>query len=86
MLFEDAMIFIGVGIIVFLIAIPMWKLFQLLNSKHRDPVKEAKIRLEVAKADAEAAKLNKEAEKVYDDIYHDIMIDEETTNNDRRRV
>ena len=48
----------------------------------RDPVKEAKLRLEVARADAEAAKLNKETEKVYEEIYQDVL--DETIENGRK--
>lgn len=87
MLFEEILILLGLGTSVFLIGIPFYKLVRAMIPERRDPVKEAKIRLEAAKADAEAAKLNKETEKVYEEIYHDVLEDDdETTNENRRRV
>lgn len=43
----------------------------------KDPVVEAKERLEVARAEAEAARLNKETEKVYSHLYEEVLQDEE---------
>lgn len=86
MLFEDILILLGLGTSVFLIGIPFYKLIRMALPEKRDPVKEARIRLETAKADAEAAKLNKETEKVYEEIYHDILEDDETTTEGRRRI
>lgn len=85
MLFEDIMLLLGLGVGTFFIGIPIYKLLRAVTPKKRNPVKEAQERLEATKADAEAARLNKEAEKVYEEIYQEALDDEDTTNN-RRRV
>ena len=86
MLFEDILMLIALSSGVFFIGIPIWKLIRTLVPQKRDPVAEAKQRLAVAKADAEAAKLNKETEKVYEELYHDVLQDDETNENNRRRI
>ena len=67
-----------------LLGIPFYKFIRAAIPQKRDPVKEAKERLEIAKADAEAARLNKEAEKVYEELYQDALEDDETTTKNRR--
>jgi hypothetical protein len=86
MLFEDILMLLALGGSVFFIGIPIWKLIRTIVPPKRDPVAEAKQRLAVAKADAEAAKLNKETEKVYEELYQDVLQDDETNENNRRRI
>lgn len=86
MLFEDILLLLGLGTSIFFIGIPIFKFLRAITPEKRDPVKEAKIRLETAKADAEAARLNKETEKVYEEIYQDALGEDEETTNNRRRV
>jgi F0F1-type ATP synthase membrane subunit b/b' len=86
MLFEDLIMLLALFSGVFLIGIPVWKLVRAVVPEKRDPVAEARVRLEAAKADAEAAKLNKETEKVYEEIYGDVLEDEETNKSNGRRV
>jgi hypothetical protein len=81
---EGILSLLGLGIGVFFIGIPLYKLVRALIPEKRDPVQEAKQRLEVAKADAEAARLNKEAEKVYEEIYQDVLNYDSTIENKRR--
>lgn len=85
MLFEDILMLIVLSSSIFFIGIPIWKLIRSFIPEKRDPVAEAKQRLAIAKADAEAAKLNKEAEKVYEELYQDVLQDE-TNENNRRRI
>ena len=82
MLFEDILIILAGGISVFFIGVPLWRLAQLFHSKKRDAVAEAKIRLEVAKKDLEAARLNKETEKLYEEMYRQALEDE-TDHNEK---
>jgi hypothetical protein len=86
MLFEDLVMLLALFSGVFLIGIPVWKFVRAIVPEKRNPVAEARVRLEVAKADAEAAKLNKETEKVYEEIYGDVLGDDETGKNNGRRV
>jgi len=69
---------------VFLIGIPFVKLVRTLVPSRRNPVRVAQERLEQARLEAEAARLNKETEKVYEDLYHDVLDDTETEN--RRKL
>jgi hypothetical protein len=85
MLFEDLIMLLALGSGVFLIGIPFYKLLRAVVPQKRDPVAEAKIRLEAAKADAEAAKLNKQTEKLYDDLYKDVIEDDEIKQPENRR-
>ncbi len=84
MLFEDLLLLIGLACFVFLIGIPVYKLIRLVLPGKRNPLKEAQERLQMARLEAEAARLNKEAEQLYDSLYQDSIEDEH--DSDRRRV
>lgn len=79
MLLEDILLFLLLGSGVFLIGLPFYKLVRTIVPNRRNPVKEAKERLEQARLELEAAKVNKEVEKVYEDLYSDV------TNEDENR-
>ena len=83
MLFEDILIFLICGAAVFLIGIPLYKIARHLIPKKRNPLAEAKERLEVARLEAEAIKLNKETEHVYDHMYEEAL--EDDTHNKQER-
>lgn len=73
MLIEELLL-IGLGFIfVFLIGLPLYKIARLIYPVKKDPIKEAKIRFEVAEQEFEAAKLNKKTEKIYNDLYEDVL-------------
>lgn len=76
--FEGLLILLLLLTTVFMVGIPAWKMVRVLFPKKTDSLEEAKARLEVARKEAQAAKLNKEAEKVYSEIYEDILEDEES--------
>lgn len=69
---------------VFMIGIPIIKLVRRLSPEKRDPVKDAKQRLEHARLELEAARVNKETEKVYNDLYHDVLEDDTESENRRK--
>ncbi len=73
---EDLLVFIAIGIGVFFIGIPLIKLVKQLTPKKRNPLAEAKEKLEQARLEVEAAKLNKEAEEVYSYLYEDVLNEE----------
>lgn len=75
--FEGILILLMLASAVFFVGIPLIKLFKLMVPSKKDPVVEAKERLEVARAEAEAARLNKETEKVYSHLYEEVLQDEE---------
>lgn len=87
MLFEDILILLMGGSAVYFIGIPLFKIIKTISNAKRDPLKEAKERLEQAKLEAEAAKLNKEVETLYDNMYKDtIEENEEENKKDKRRL
>lgn len=72
MLIEDLLILITVGVAIYFVIFPSVKFIRLLLPKRYDPVKEARFRLDTAKQELEAARLDKETEHVYEEIYHDL--------------
>ncbi len=75
--FEGLIIALMIGAGVFFVGIPLIKIIKMmLPSPKRDSLKEATERLEVARKEKEAARLNKETEKVYSEIYDEILEDD----------
>jgi len=81
--FEGLLILLLFVTTVFMVGIPAWKMVRVLFPKKNDSLEEAKVRLEVAKKEAQAARLNKETEKVYSEIYEDVLEEEES---DRKKL
>lgn len=81
---------IALGLGIFFIGIPMFKILKALVPRKYDPLKEAKEKLELARKEAEAARLNKEAERLYEQMYNEALeeqesIDYENQNNRSKR-
>lgn len=83
MTFKLILFLLVLSVAIFTVGIPFIKLMRMLFPPKRDPLEEARVRLEVAKKEAQAARLNKETEKVYSEIYEDILEDEES---DRKKL
>lgn len=77
MLFEDIILLLLFGVGIFLIGIPTYKLVAAIVPKKRNPLKEAKERLELVRVEIEAAKLNKEAEKLAENLYSETLDDDD---------
>lgn len=75
--FEGILILIMLASAIFFIGIPLAKLVKLMLPVKKDPIGDAKERLEVARAEAEAARLNKETEKVYSHLYEEALQEDE---------
>jgi len=73
MLFEDIILLILLTSGVFLIGIPIFKFTKAILPKKRNFLTEAKKRLDQAKLDAEAARLNKETEQLYEKMYEETL-------------
>ncbi len=73
--FEGVLLLLLFGVTIFAIGIPAVKLFKLLFPPKRDSLQEAQERLEAAKKEAQAARLNKEVEKVYSELYEEVLDD-----------
>lgn len=86
MLIEDIMLLCLLGVAVFLIGVPVFRLVKAVLPKKRvNPVVEAKERLETARLTVEAAKLDKEAEKLYEDLYQEALEDQENEQHKEKR-
>lgn len=65
------------------IGLPVYKFIKQVTPKKRDALAEAKQRLEQARVDAEAAQLNKEAEKIYEEMYEESLQEEEKIQQEK---
>lgn len=81
MLFEEILVFLLAISSFFFIILPLYKFISSITPKKRNAVKEAKIRLETAKADLEAARLNKQAEEYYEKMYQEAAEEEDAANS-----
>ena len=68
------LLLVGGGVFI---GAPVYKFLKQVTPKKRNALAEAKERLEQARLDAEAAHLNKEAEKIYEEMYEDSLQEEE---------
>lgn len=84
--FEGLLILIMLASAVFFVGIPLVKLLKLMVPSKKDPVAEAKERLEAARKEAEAARLNKETEKVYSHLYEEVLLEDEEEERDRKKL
>jgi hypothetical protein len=86
MAFEALLTFIVLGIGVLGIGIPSYRLVRTLFPPKRNPLEEAKERLERARLEAEAAKLNKQTENLYNNLYKDVLEDDVDSEKEHRRL
>ncbi len=75
MLLEDFLLVVAVGVVLAMIGWPIYRLFHRAPWRRKDPLAEAQERLRVAKLDAETARLNREAEKIYEEMYKETLED-----------
>jgi hypothetical protein len=86
MWFEDILLLALLGSGVFLIGIPLYKLAQFLRPpKKRNPLHEAQERFEQAKLDVQAARLDKERQKLYNQMYIEALQDEELKQDNNQQ-
>jgi hypothetical protein len=74
MVLEDILLALAIGVVLLVIGLPIVRLLQALPSqRRRDPLAEARQRLEAAKTEEEAARLNREADRIYERLYDDTL-------------
>jgi hypothetical protein len=83
MAFEILLLLIALGLGFFFIGIPLIKLVKLLLPQKKNPLLEAKAKLELARLEAEAAKVMKETENVYGELYKDVLEDDAQQQKER---
>jgi len=80
---EELLAFIlGGGMTFFFVVRPVYRFIRAVVPQRRDSLEEAKERLEIARKEAAAAKLNKQAEELYEKMYKETLEDESSENND----
>lgn len=84
--FEGVLFLLLMLVGFFAVGIPLVKIFKMVFPSKRDTLKEAQERLEVARQDAEAARLNKEAEKVYSRIYEEVLEDDNEEERFKKKL
>ena len=84
MWFEDILLLALLGSGVFLIGIPLYKLTKVLHPKKRNPLNEAQNRYEQAKLEVQAARLDKESEKLYNQMYEEVLQDEDLQQDNKQ--
>lgn len=74
MVLEDILLALAVGVVLLVVGWPVIRLLQSASTlRRRDPLAEAKARLKAAQLEAEAAKLNREADRIYERIYDETL-------------
>lgn len=86
-MFEDILTWLLIsGAVLFLIVIPIFKFIKaILPPPKRNPLAEAKERLEQARIEVEAAKLNKQVEKMYEEMYQDTLEPEDSNKQENHK-
>jgi len=83
MLLEDILLAIAVGVVLLTVGLPIYRLSKGARWRRRDPLAEAHERLRIAKLEAEAARVNREAERVYERLYEEALTDDRGNPGDR---
>ena len=76
MLLEDILLAGAVGVVLLMVGLPIYRFLKVAPWRRRDPLAEAQERLRIAKLEAEAARVNREAEKVYERLYEETLTDD----------
>ena len=73
MLLEDLLLAVAIGIVGLFVGLPLVRLLRGASWRRKDPLAEAHERLRKAKLEAEAARVNREAEQIYERMYDETM-------------
>jgi hypothetical protein len=74
MVLEDILLAIAIGAVLLVVGLPIVRLLRAVPSlRRRDPLAEAHARLKAAKAEEEAARLNRQADRIYERLYDEAL-------------
>ena len=73
---EDLLLVVAVGVVLGAIGWPLYLLAHRWTRRNRDPLADAQERLRIARLEAETARVNRETERIYDDLYKEALEDE----------
>src|SRR5579859_2254888 len=74
MLLEDLLLAIAVGVVLLMVGVPIARSLKGIPWRRKDPLAEAHERLRLAKLEAEVARVNREAEKIYENLYDETLV------------
>lgn len=75
MLLEDILLAVAVGVVLLMVGLPIVRFLKGAPWRRKDALAQAQERLRIAKLEAEAARVNREAEKIYEHLYEDALAD-----------
>ena len=70
---EDLLLVVAIGVVLGFVGWPLYLLAYRLRRKKRDPLAEAHERLRIAQVEAETARVNRETERIYDEMYKEAL-------------
>ena len=73
MVLEDILLAIAVGVVLLTIGVPIVRLLKVARWRREDPLAAAQERLRIAKIEAEVARVNREADSIYESLYEEAM-------------
>jgi hypothetical protein len=73
MMLEDLLLALALGVAFVVVSVPVVRFLKVTQWRRADPLAEAKERLRLAKLEAEAARVNREADKIYEDLYGEAL-------------
>ncbi|MGA2447794.1 MAG: hypothetical protein ABTD50_03870 [Polyangiaceae bacterium] len=86
MLLEDLLLAVAVGAVLVAIGLPIVRLLKAAPWRREDPLAAAQERLRIAKIEAEIAKVNREAESIYERLYEEAMTGDRSGGGGGRRI
>jgi hypothetical protein len=76
MLLEDILLVVAIGVVLLMAGPSLFRFLKVAPLRRRDPLAEARERLRIANLEAEAARVNREADRVYEHLYEETMADD----------
>ncbi len=76
MLLEDLMLAFAAVVVVSMVGWSMYRFLKVAPWRRRDPLAEAHERLRLAKLEAEAERVNREADRIREQLYEQALADD----------
>src|SRR5580658_4659771 len=76
MLLEDILLAVVLGAGMLVVGVPLVRFLKVIPWRRKDPLAEAHDRLRRAKIEAEVARVNREAEKIYEGLYEETLAED----------
>jgi hypothetical protein len=73
MVLEDLLLVVAIGVLLGFVGWPLYLFAHRLSRRKGDPLAEAHERLRIAQVEAETARVNRETERIYDEMYKETL-------------